>query len=857
MKIMAPAGDYERMSAAIAAGADEVYMGIAGFGARRFATNFSVDEYCRALDEAHRYGVRVHLTLNTILSDTEFEVVHPGVTRLYEAGLDAVIVQDFGVVRWLQENFPKLPLHASTQMSLARPNELKWIEEQGFKRAVLARELSFDEIAAIRSQTQIELEVFVSGSLCLSCSGKCYLSSFIGGRSGNRGMCTQPCRQPYKINDRFSRQTVSLSEIDEKYNELRYTGAAYFLSLKDQWQGKKELARLREIGVDSIKIEGRMKSPVYVYEAVRWYRDVLNRLEGISPETAAKRRTLRKDRPDEPDSVSRGTPSDNTGSNDDRSSRGNGSKEFSANGKITRNEERRIDRIFNRGYGPGYLYEHDPDIINRDFSANFGVQVGVIEHGEIRLTESLRNGDGIVYLDRFRQKVAGGNVSQIHRVNRENRNRPERIDEAFPGDRVFLEEAPPVETGYLYRTYDHLLNRELEHAIKQTQRHVPINAELTAKIGRPLSLVLKRDGITAKAESDSALEKSRKISADESSLKEMLDRFGNTPFYLENCKVKMDESVFIPKSLLNQLRQQAAAELEKKLIAKYRRDPQPAKADYLKNSGGGKDFSIPVESKPQEDDDDVIWSAAVRTKEQFDVCRKMGIRKIYPLVPPVRFEDSHSDKKPPVKTDRGLFDNLSKSEKMPEFLLAGSLGDAVRWNTERRPFSLDWTFNIGNREAVLYWADRFPHMKTIFLSPEINERDCQKIIHSLAGFREQRFFRVGLPVYGHLAGMFTRKTLFPKELTGLENQDGRSFIVTGNRNWYPDSADMTGSTVYYGKPLDLIDAIPWVKKTGVTELRFDFTLETAAETLAILKRADHPVRDRYSPCSYGFTHGIF
>ena len=267
MKIMAPAGDRERLTAALQAGADEVYMGVAGFGARRFAKNFTAEEYCEAIDFAHRFNVSVHLTFNTVLSDAEFDVAYPDLKRLYEAGLDEVIVQDLGVASWLREVFPDLPQCASTQLSPGNVYELEWFEKQGFKRAVLARELSLDEIQSIRARTKIELEVFASGALCLGCSGKCYLSSFIGGRSGNRGMCAQPCRQYYKA------QPLGRVESDaESYG--------YFLSLKDQLQGSKEIERLLKIGVDSIKIEGRMKSPGYVYEVVRYYRDLVDALNG-------------------------------------------------------------------------------------------------------------------------------------------------------------------------------------------------------------------------------------------------------------------------------------------------------------------------------------------------------------------------------------------------------------------------------------------------------------------------------------------------------------------------------------------------------------------------------------------------
>ncbi|MDO5114091.1 MAG: peptidase U32 family protein, partial [Planctomycetia bacterium] len=176
MRIMAPAGDVLCMEAAIRAGADEVYMGIAGFGARRFAKNFSVQEYCEAVQEAHRFGVAVNVTLNTIFSNEEIVGLRGSLEMLYAAGTDAVIVQDLGFAHFLRTHFPDWAVHASTQLSIASRNEARWAQEQGFSRLVLARELSLEEIAEIRKETTAELEVFASGALCIACSGKCYLS---------------------------------------------------------------------------------------------------------------------------------------------------------------------------------------------------------------------------------------------------------------------------------------------------------------------------------------------------------------------------------------------------------------------------------------------------------------------------------------------------------------------------------------------------------------------------------------------------------------------------------------------------------------------------------------------------------
>ena len=254
MNIVAPAGNYEKLEAAIKAGANEVFFGLRGFGARRNNQNLAINEVLDAIDYAHSRGIMTSMTLNTILKDTEINSMYNNVKRVYEHGIDAVIVQDLGFIKFIKENFPGLRVHGSTQMTVANHVEAKKLEELGLDRVVLARELSFEEIKSIREKTNVELEIFVSGSLCISYSGNCYISSFIGGRSGNRGLCAYSCRKKFT---------------DEKGKE------AYFLSPNDQLLQAKEINMLKEIGIEGIKVEGRKKSSEYVFETVSYYDNIL------------------------------------------------------------------------------------------------------------------------------------------------------------------------------------------------------------------------------------------------------------------------------------------------------------------------------------------------------------------------------------------------------------------------------------------------------------------------------------------------------------------------------------------------------------------------------------------------------
>ncbi|WP_339068075.1 U32 family peptidase [Fusobacterium animalis] len=334
MKIVAPAGNMERFYSAISATADEIYLGLKGFGARRNAENFTVEELKKAIDYAHLRGSRIFLTLNTIMTNREIELLYPTLKDLYDYGLDAIIVQDLGYAEYLHKNFPSIEIHGSTQMTVANYYEINYLKELGFKRIVLPRELSFEEIKEIKKNTDIELEVFVSGSLCISFSGNCYMSSFIGGRSGNRGMCAQPCRKEYK------------TSCGEK---------SYFLSPKDQLYGLDEIKKLQEIGVESIKVEGRMKDVSYVYETVSYFRNLINGID----------------------------------------------------------KEENTHKMFNRGYSKGYFYDNDKTIMNRDYSYNMGEKIGEVVGKSIRLDEDVVSGDGITFVSKDYKNLGGTYINKI------------------------------------------------------------------------------------------------------------------------------------------------------------------------------------------------------------------------------------------------------------------------------------------------------------------------------------------------------------------------------------------------------------------------------------------------------------
>ena len=326
MELLAPAGDMEALRAAVQNGADAVYLGAGAFNARRNAGNFDGDALDEAVAYCHARGVKVHVTLNTLVREDEFDALIGAIGAVNRSGADAVIVQDFGVARALRRIAPELQLHASTQMAAHNRQAAAFLRAQGFDRAVLAREMTFADMAECAG-AGIELEAFVHGALCVACSGQCLMSSLVGGRSGNRGLCAQPCRLPWRFDGREGclLSTKDLCAIDD-------------------------LARLRDAGVSSLKIEGRLKRAEYVAVTVAAYRRALDALEAGEPlDTAAERAEM--------------------------------AQMFNRGG-------------FTRGYGPGVS---ERELMYPERPNHIGVGIGACERdGEIALTADAQGADALV-----------------------------------------------------------------------------------------------------------------------------------------------------------------------------------------------------------------------------------------------------------------------------------------------------------------------------------------------------------------------------------------------------------------------------------------------------------------------------
>ena len=546
MNIVAPAGNYEKLEAAIKAGANEVYFGLKGFGARRNNQNLNIQEILDGIDYAHLRGVKTLLTLNTIMKDVEIDSAYYNISRIYEHGIDAVIVQDLGFVKFLKENFPELTIHGSTQMTVANHVEANKLKELGLSRVVLARELSFEEIKSIREKTNIELEIFVSGSLCIAYSGNCYISSFIGGRSGNRGLCAYSCRKKFQ---------------DEEGNK------AYFLSPNDQLLQTEEINKLKEIGIDAIKVEGRKKSNEYVYETVSYYDNILKG----------------KPRPTE------------------------------------------SYKLFNRGYSKGYFYL-DNKLMNFKYSSNFGYFLGArIENSNnFKIDDELILGDGVQFVDEDFEKISGEYVSRIT-------IRGEKVQKAERNDIVSIGKLPEgtkyIYKNYSKEINDRIIHN-LKVSKRFSSVDAELYAEKGKEMVLKFSLNnLKGERISATIKGNIITEDARKEITKEQ-IAEKLGELGETTFELGNVKIDYDGTSFIPFSELKNLKRECIKQLEIKLLESYKRAGSPKKEYLFNNEKIEKEplFSALVSNKEQEK----ACREAGITKiyyKQYDVAKEKNLDK--------------------------------------------------------------------------------------------------------------------------------------------------------------------------------------------------------------------------------------
>lgn len=504
IELLAPVGDFECLKAAVHNGADAVYLGASHFSARASATNFNLSNLEEAINYAKLRGVSVHLALNTLIKNSEFNDALEVAKNAYELGVDAIIVQDYGLCSLLLKHLPDLPIHASTQMSIHNLEGAKELESLGFSRCVLARELSIQEIEFIKNNTNIELETFIHGALCISYSGQCLMSSMIGGRSGNRGKCAQSCRLPYEL---ICKETNSC--IDK----------GYLLSPKDLC-GIDFIPDLINIGITSLKIEGRLKNPEYVATVTRIYRKYIDLANSADPYIVDE-----KDKKD-------------------------------------------LAQCFNRGgFSSGHLdNKPNKDLIFKEKPNNMGIYIGNVArynankgHITLNLNDTISIGDSI-NLENENSKY------RISELMIKNKN----INSAFAGQIVTIGRMKGnIHPGdKIYKLESKTLSTLAQQSYLSETKKISLNCTVTIKKNCPISINISGPfnlhttsclNVCPSTAINNPITTERIIS--------QISKTGNTPFYFSKISVDLDSDLYVNISDLNELRRIGLNEINNKLIS--------------------------------------------------------------------------------------------------------------------------------------------------------------------------------------------------------------------------------------------------------------------------------------------------
>ncbi len=793
IELLVPSGDWEAFLAAVENGADAVYLGGRLFSARQFASNFDLERLKEAIRYAHVRGVSLYLTMNTLMSDEELIEGVQFLREAYLAGIDGVIVQDLGFVRIVKSLFPDLPLHASTQMTIYNLEGVRFLEEMGFERVVLARELSLEEIKNIAAGTLAEIEVFVHGALCISYSGQCLMSSIIGGRSGNRGKCAQPCRLPFELVENESGKAVSRNR------------GSYIMSPKDLCSVQM-LNGLLEAGVKSLKIEGRMKGPEYVATVTKTYRKYLDRY-------------LTK-----------------------------GNSNTSGKYDIEDKDIKELTQVFNRGgFSKGYLEgKTGSTMMSYEKPKNWGVFLGkVIAYDrsslavKLLLNDDVSMGDGIEVWN-GEEKSPGTVISGLEVKGR-------KVESAKAGEVVSIRNIKGniVKDNKVYKTSDKKLNNAaLESISGKFYRKIPIFGELQVNKNEPITLTVKDDVGNSIAVTGSLIpEEALNRPLTEERVLTQMTKTGQTPFEFANVSVFIDEKLSIPISEINNIRRSALEQLELKRAARYSRklsddfDEKEKSVVYFPGNDRNKDKKLLISACIYKFNDRIDYGSLeidrlyipfnlLLSKKASEILSTLKSKEVYLHIPSIT---------------RGNYDKLIQ-ERLSEFidlgidgLLVGNIGHL---NKDKYPSKLnimgDYSLNCFNSSSLKQLAQLGVNGVTLSFELTVNQI---RNLPNIPGFTKEAVVYGRIPLMtseycpvGSIAGGFDSKTK-----CSIACEKGEYYLKDRIGAQFPVVCDRLDcrSTVFNSNVLLLEENIGKIKE-AVDIIRLNFTDETAGEMKEIV-----------------------
>ena len=754
VELLAPCGSMESLYAAVNNGADAVYLGGSKFSARAYASNFDNENMKKAVDYCHSYNVKIYVTMNTLLKESELNEAIKYVGYLYEIGVDALIIQDLGLVKLIKERFSDFEIHASTQMTVHNGYGALYFKEKGFKRIVLSRELSLKEIEYISKELNIETEIFIHGALCVSYSGKCLMSSMIGTRSGNKGRCAQPCRKEYKLE--------SLENGNKK---------GYLLSPKDMCT----ISDIKEIinsGAYSLKIEGRMKRPEYVAGVVENYR------KAIDKELLHKDYNVKK-------------------------------------GKKV------LLQLFNReGFSTAYLKKNiGRDMMSYSFPKNTGVEIGKVqEDGSIILKDNVSIGDGIRYKDK------GFTLSKILLNGNE-------VKIASKGDKVKLFPKEYKKGDILFRTSSKELFTKLEDTIKPYVKKIPLNIEVSFKVGKPLELKTIYNGNEYKVTGD-IVEKAERKPMDKEKLQENIKKSGDYPYKCNNVIFNEFQDGFIKVSSINSLRRELFLNIMKKECSKYRRKRNNTIKESREKIKEGKDLNYlytvtNIEQLNTLLNNNNIKSIGVdlfnKSKNSIKVQNVLSIKDkdIYLLLPEIIKDEFNN-----------ICNIIEKCKDHIKGLITSNVGIINKYKDVLTIIG-DYKLNIYNSESLEFYRR---DLKNVTLSLEITRKEIKEAM-------KKKFTGVSYVVYGKTEVMVSEYCPIGSTFGGKNtNNDCNNAclrdeytLVDEKKEGFKVMTDIfCRSHIVNSVPLNVIEEIDDLKSMGINTFRIDFKDESKNEVEEII-----------------------
>lgn len=677
VELLAPAGNLQALKAAVENGADAVYLGGLMFSARKNADNFDEQALAEGIAYAHQRQVKIYAAVNTLIHNHEIGDLLEYAYQLASAGIDAAIIQDLGAAHLLNETLPELRLHASTQMAVHNSAGVRYLKELGFKRAVLARETSLKDIKNIIDQDILEIETFVHGALCVAYSGQCLMSSMIGGRSGNRGQCAQPCRMKYTL-------------VDEKGRSINHQADGdHLLSTRDL-NMLHHVPQLIEAGIVSLKIEGRMKRPEYVATMVKYYREAIDQYYG--------------------------------------------------QGRLQSSADQDIRQIFNRDFTTGYYFgKPGRDLMSYVRPDNRGIRLGTIEHLSQRklrilLQEPLQVGDGYLVLGSNGEEIAG-KVNELYADGKKvtSASKGQRVE--------LILSNRPHDAKSIFKTSDSLLLKQALDSFHKPSaiEKEALHFHFTALLGQPLLLkAWDEQGNMAEATSDYLVAAAEKHPSDWESIGKQLGRLGNTNYVMGRLEGELGEGIMVPASELNKLRRDVIEQLQQLTTVESAQTIE-SYAEFIDNAGdlldrippkmvGFSDHQLSVavsslsgiKAAVDHGADLVLASMnALRQQEAplsveelpqaADYCHQHGC-KILITVAPIQYEQQLQNVEMIYQAAQAAgFDGVLAAN-AGTFQLARELG----WDN----IALDYPMNIFNDVAIQRLSDL--EISQITLSPELN-----------------------------------------------------------------------------------------------------------------------------------------